>query len=58
MVQGDGMPRLALIFLHSVNAAGCFRWRDEDSTYSLSEPWAVSALMAIATVVLVWHFGI
>jgi|ERR1700722_1515226 hypothetical protein len=32
MVQRDGMPRLALIFLHSVNAGGCFRWRDEDST--------------------------
>ena len=32
MVRRDGMPRLALIFLHSVNAGGCFRWRDEDST--------------------------
>ena len=26
------MPRLELIFLHSVNAGGCFRWRDEDNT--------------------------
>ena len=31
------MPRLALIFLHSANGGGCFRWRDEDSTYLQSE---------------------
>jgi hypothetical protein len=27
------MRRLELTFLHSANGAGCFRWRDEDSTY-------------------------
>jgi hypothetical protein len=27
------MLRLELIFLHSTNGGGCFRWRDEDSTY-------------------------
>jgi len=32
------MPRLELIFLHSANGGGCFRWRDEDSTYLQSEP--------------------
>jgi hypothetical protein len=31
------MPRLELIFLHSANGGGCFRWRDEDSTYLQSE---------------------
>jgi hypothetical protein len=25
------MPRLELIFLHSANGGGCFRWRDEGS---------------------------
>ena len=25
--SGDGMPRLELIFLHSANGDGCFRWR-------------------------------
>ena len=35
--QGDGMPRRELIFLHSTNGGGCFRWRDEDSTYLQSE---------------------
>jgi hypothetical protein len=33
MAQRDDMLPLALIFLLSVNAGGCFRWRDEDSTY-------------------------
>ena len=32
------MPRLELIFLHSANGGGCFRCRDEDSTYLQSEP--------------------
>jgi hypothetical protein len=32
------MPRLELSFLHSANGGGCFRWRDEDSTYLQSEP--------------------
>ena len=32
------MPRLELIFLHSANGDGCFRCRDEDSTYLQSEP--------------------
>ena len=27
MAQGDGMPRLELIFLHSANGGGCFRRR-------------------------------
>jgi hypothetical protein len=31
------MPRLDLIFLHSANGGGCFRWRDEDSTCLQSE---------------------
>lgn len=31
------MLRLELIFLHSSNGAGCFRWRDEDCTYLQSE---------------------
>jgi hypothetical protein len=31
------MPRLELIFLHSANEAGCFRWRDEDRAYLQSE---------------------
>ena len=31
------MPRLELIFLHSMNGGGCFRWRDEDSIYLQSE---------------------
>ena len=31
------MPRLELIFLHSANGAGCFRWRDVDSTHLQSE---------------------
>jgi hypothetical protein len=26
------MPRLELIFLHSANGGGCFRWPDKDST--------------------------
>jgi hypothetical protein len=38
MDQGDGMLRLELIFLHSANGGGCFRWRGEDSTYLQSEP--------------------
>ena len=38
MAQGDGTLRLELIFLHSANGGGCFRWRDEDSTYLQSEP--------------------
>jgi hypothetical protein len=32
------MLRLELIFLHSANGGGCFRWRDEDGTYFQSEP--------------------
>jgi hypothetical protein len=32
------MPRLELIFRHSANGGGCFRRRDEDSTYLQSEP--------------------
>jgi hypothetical protein len=32
------MHRLELIFLHSANGAGCFRWRDEDGIYFQSEP--------------------
>jgi hypothetical protein len=31
------MPRLELTFLHLANGAGCFRWRDEDSSYLRSE---------------------
>ena len=33
MAQGNGMPRLELIFLHSANAGGWFRWRNQDSIY-------------------------
>jgi hypothetical protein len=31
------MLRLELIFLHSANGGGCFRWRDEGSAYLQSE---------------------
>ena len=31
------MPRLELIFRHLATGGGCYRWRDEDSTYLQSE---------------------
>jgi hypothetical protein len=31
------MRRLELTFLHLATGAGCFRWRDVDSTYLQSE---------------------
>ncbi len=31
------MRRLELTFLHLATGGGCFRWRDEDSTYLQSE---------------------
>lgn len=36
MAQGDGMPRLELIFLYLASGGGCFRWRDEDCSPSMS----------------------
>jgi hypothetical protein len=49
------MPRLELIFLNSANGGGCFRWRDEDSSYlrpnmrrALNRIWFSSSSLALA----------
>jgi hypothetical protein len=47
------MLRLELTFLHLASGGGCFRWRDEDSTYLQSEhalkPHSVGCTVSFAS---------